>query len=585
MPEHLEIRAPRNKLRRKEMTKDAVYDEQHRNEVLSKLAHQQREGVLCDVVLVISDREVPAHRSILAASSEYFFALFTTTMMEKNCSTVQLDLCPAIVQDLLDYMYTGLVTLNESNVKELIMAADYLLISGLKQKAMEYLRDLVSKSNCIQLYTFAVLCNSGELKLAATKVICDNFSLVSSTNEFRELDFALLLDLVSNDGIVVLREEEVYEAVLRWVRQDVETRRFYFDKLFSKVRLFSMSKEYIMDHIRSEPLVNESAACMELLIQGLVTFTIQDCNRLCSGDLKPRKCLEKEARAIVLTGGLSGGKSLSSAMAYFPERKTWHHLADMTSHCNEHTVVACGNFLYCIGGYPRGNHVQCFDPLTNKWSQVADLIQRTFAPASVAFDDTIYVFGGKDGFQPLNTVQCYHPSNNNWSLGPAMKHARKALCAVAFQDDVYVIGGCFNDNYSLNIVEKLNLTTQRWTDVSPMAQERKYACAALIGDKILVIGGFQHKSSSALGSCEIYCPRLEQWSILADINCPRAAGGIGQANGRMYIFGGKHDRQAVNSVEWYNEETRKWIVEVDAMPFECAWFQCGVVKLRKEFMN
>ena len=564
------------------MSQDEVNDEQHRKELLSKLARQQRDGVLCDVVLLVKDCEFPAHKSVLAASSEYFLALFTTSMMEKNCSSVELDLYPDTFQDVLDYMYKGMVTFTESSVKELIMTADYLLIPDLKQKALEYLRTLVSKSNCIPMYAFAMHCNCDELKLAASRVIRDHFALVSSTNEFCDLDFELLLDLVSDDKIAVTREEDVYEAVLRWVKHDEENRRFYFEKLLSKVRLFSMSKEYILDHMKAEPLVNSNVACMNLLVQGLTAFIIQESD---SGDLRPRKCLEKEIGGIILTGGLSEGRSLKSTMAYFPEQNTWHQLADMNFDCNEHAVVACGGFLYCIGGYPRGHLVERFDPLTNTWSKVADLIQRAFAPAAVALDGRIYVFGGKDGFEPLSSVQCYQPSNNSWSLGPAMRHARKALCAVALNGDVYAIGGCANDSNSLKTVEKLDMATHEWTETSPMKQERKYAFAVVLGDKILAIGGFQSTSSSALGSCEVYSPSEDQWSLVADINCPRAAGGVARVGEKVYIFGGRHNRQAVDSVEWYDEENGKWVEKETVMPFGCAWLHCGVVKIRKNLLN
>lgn len=559
-----------------------INDEQHRHELLSRLARQQRNGVLCDVTLVNKGREFRAHKSVLAASSEYFMALFTTTMVEKNCPSVQLNLCPDIIQHLLGYIYTGLITFTEFNVKELIMAADYLLISDLKQKAVNYLHSLISKSNCVVMYAFAVHCNCPKLTQAATEVIRDHFGLVSSTEEFLDLDFELLMDLVSDDKIVVTSEEEVYEAVLRWVKHDVQTRQFYFGKLFKKLHLFSMSKEYIVDHIKAEPLVNRNVECIEFLVEGMKVFSLQESD---INDFKPRKCLEKDVRTIILTGGLCHGKSLKSTMAYFPEQNTWHQLADMNSDRNEHAVVEGGGFLYCIGGYPQGSSVERFDPQTNTWSRVADLIQRTFAPAAVTFAGRIYVFGGTDGYEPLSTVQCYQPSTDQWSLGPAMRQARKALCAVSLNGDVYAIGGCVNDNYSLNTVEKLDMVTQEWSETSPMIQERKYACAAVLGDKIVVIGGFQNTSSFALSSCEVYCTRDDQWSVLADINYPCAAGGVCQVEGKVYILGGRHNRQDVHSVQSYDEESGKWVVEETAMPFRCAWFQCGVTRIRKTLIH
>ena len=416
-------------------------------------------------------------------------------------------------------------------------------------------------------------------------MIRDNFAQVSNATEFLEINYELLLALVSDDNIVVSREEEVYEAVLKWAKHDMEKRPAYFEKLFGKVRLFSMCKEYIRDHIEEETLVHNNIACMKLLVQGLDAFVFQDCEGPRNGKLKPRKCLEREVSVLVATGGLLKGKSLKSTMAYYPEQKMWHQLADMNSDRNEHAAVVCGRFLYCIGGYPRGSPVERFDPLTNTWSQVADLLQRTFAPAAVTCDEKIYVFGGKDGFEALNTVQCYQPNRDCWSLGPAMRYARKALCAVEFEGHVYAIGGCANDNYSLNTVEKLNTVSNEWTEASPMAEGRKYACAAVLGDKIVVIGGFQGTSSSALWSCEIYSPREDQWSTLANSNCPRAAGGVGRVEEKIYIFGGRHNSQAVDSVEWYDEENGRWVLEESAMPFGCTWFSCGVVTIQKDFVQ
>ena len=45
------------------------------------------------------------------------------------------------------------------------MAADYLIIPDLKQKATGYLVSLVSVSNCVPMNDFAVYCNCVELQL------------------------------------------------------------------------------------------------------------------------------------------------------------------------------------------------------------------------------------------------------------------------------------------------------------------------------------------------------------------------------------------------------------------------------------
>ena len=62
--------------------------QQHAGNVLSRLCDLRERDELCDVTIVVEGSAIKAHRAVLAASSQYFNAMFTRKMSERNQSAV-----------------------------------------------------------------------------------------------------------------------------------------------------------------------------------------------------------------------------------------------------------------------------------------------------------------------------------------------------------------------------------------------------------------------------------------------------------------------------------------------------------------
>lgn len=79
----------------------------HALSMLGTLNEQRLQGQMCDVVLVVADQRYQAHRSVLAASSEYFQTLFTR-MDAETLKIVNLDFCePDAFEIVLNYIYSS----------------------------------------------------------------------------------------------------------------------------------------------------------------------------------------------------------------------------------------------------------------------------------------------------------------------------------------------------------------------------------------------------------------------------------------------------------------------------------------------
>ena len=119
---------------------------------------QRRQDYLCDITLVAKEgNEFKAHRNVLSAVSPFFVKLFQIEMKETKEGSIRFEeISTSILEGVLEFIYTGHVEIHdEQSAKDLIIAADYLLLVCLKIFARRFLEQLLTNSNCISTFYFA----------------------------------------------------------------------------------------------------------------------------------------------------------------------------------------------------------------------------------------------------------------------------------------------------------------------------------------------------------------------------------------------------------------------------------------------
>ncbi|XP_044023316.1 transcription regulator protein BACH2 [Siniperca chuatsi] len=122
-----------------------VYESKvHCANVLLSLEEQRRQGILCDVTVLVEGREVRAHRAILAASSRYFLQ----ALLGHNGSPGEVE--PIInlpdkvtakgFAPLLQFAYTAKLVLSRENIHEVILCADFLGVHNLEDSCFRFLQ-------------------------------------------------------------------------------------------------------------------------------------------------------------------------------------------------------------------------------------------------------------------------------------------------------------------------------------------------------------------------------------------------------------------------------------------------------------
>lgn len=187
---------------------------------------------LLDVTLKVNDKEIKAHRIIIAACSPYFRAMLTTGFAESYMSTISLQDCDAdSVQVMIDYFYSCKLVINQDNIEGILATANLFQIPEIVQECAEFMMDEIQLDNCLGIRSLACQYSLTSLQSKADNFISWNFMDLCVEEEFSLIPGQQLDQIISQDSLHVNGEDDVFEALMAWYQED-ETR---IDK--NKVRL------------------------------------------------------------------------------------------------------------------------------------------------------------------------------------------------------------------------------------------------------------------------------------------------------------------------------------------------------------
>ncbi|XP_062913206.1 kelch-like protein 18 [Mobula hypostoma] len=520
----------------------------------------RRQGKLCDVTLRIGDHKYSAHRIVLAASIPYFHAMFTNDMIEcKQDEIVMQGMDPSALEALINFAYNGRLAIDQQNVQSLLIGASFLQLQNVKDACCTFLRERLHPKNCLGVRQFAETMMCTVLYDSANSFIHQHFVEVSMSEEFLALSFEEVLELVARDELNVKSEEQVFEAVLAWVRFNRENRESYLPQLLTKVRLPLCRPQFLTDRVQQDDLVRCCHKCRDLVDEAKDYHLMPERRpHLPSFKTRPR-CCTSIAGLIYAVGGLnSAGDSLNVAEVFDPIANRWERCQEMMTSRSRVGVAMVNGLLYAIGGFDgqsRLSTVEVYNPETDKWTKVASMNSKRSAMGTAVMDGHIYVCGGYDGISSLNSVECYAPETDKWVAVTAMNACRSAAGVTVFEGRIYVSGG--HDGLQIfNTVECYNHHTTTWYPAPSMLNKRCRHGAATLGSQMYVCGGYD--GSGFLSIVEVYNSSSDQWYPLVPMNTRRSRVSLVSNCGRLYAIGGYDGQYNLNSMEMYDAEMNSW---------------------------
>merc|ERR1711971_1171210 len=116
---------------------------EHATRLLAALNRLRLDDNTCDLELYSGECVEPgagvrAHRNVLAAATPYFHAMFSSGRWTRGSGSgvaktrqrlVLQGICKSTLEALVDFIYSGLITLSRDNVQDILISADMIELS------------------------------------------------------------------------------------------------------------------------------------------------------------------------------------------------------------------------------------------------------------------------------------------------------------------------------------------------------------------------------------------------------------------------------------------------------------------------
>ena len=489
--------------------------------LLSKLLTFQGEGLFCDLTLTTGGGMViPVHKNILAAVSCYFKGLFRSEMKEVYESNVDFAVIDeAIIEELLNFVYSGGISITFDNVRSLLQASDYLLIEHLKKRIIEFLRDSSVLSNFWHIYSLVRSFDClDEIYQEMVNLVCNHYWSISLTNDFLEITDQDVRWFLSNDDILT-SEAQMLESLICWYKHSSQDREESFKRLLNLIHMSSIPDLYLKRLATDERL------------EELLSFSGYKLKEEVSGEDVYNSAHFHNVVLFGLTHRLHYTHSYNLCY-WLPFAGPWSLIARIP---HNKSMLAYGTpLIYTYSGLyvqvPWNNPKLAFhrNPLTARHffpnsgvapaCDIEPSVPMTFDCAAVTMGRYIYLIGGMSMQEvaEVKTVQRYDVEKQTWASVADMCEPRYELTAVNYKDKyIFVFGGTDGSAHRecLKSVERYDPQTDRWSYMKSMHQPRSSAFAFVHDEKIFVIGG-ERGEDAIPTDCEVYDPVTDDWQVI-----------------------------------------------------------------------
>lgn len=466
--------------------------------------------------------EFPVHRVLLAMKSKYFNKLMQDAPTEQREFFVS-EIKGAILEVILEYIYTGKLNFTEANITDILLAANILGIEDLLNISRRSAIANLNITNSIPLFIEGIKDEKLGILKASLRFIEVNFEKIVRYNSssFQGLTVKSLKKILSSDSLNISSEFPVWTAIVSWINAFPENRKKYLKTLIPCIR-FGEANSDLVQEMLNHPFIKEESSNIDLIglpnslsivpgqrlpkklyfftksfisrsdyAKGIEIYITYDDNIdvwrcIASKMFRPDVILHGSGRFVVML------KTIENIIYTFDIlSKTWSSLYPTILPRWKYSLVVLGNYIYVIGGFCRNAEIgqivtalERYNFNSESWEFAASHDKVIDGAAAVA-GNKIFLFGIPDFYSEVLSAQVYDPDTDAWRTITPPKVYRRHFALVVYQEQLFVIGGRNHEEY-LTTVEVYDTCNDIWKDFENLPFSYILPKAVTINDVLYV---------------------------------------------------------------------------------------------------
>lgn len=594
-----------------------LYSSSHRTALLARLQRLRADRRMCDVVLEAGGTSFPCHRALLASSSEYFWALFGEKTAERLAASVSLPaLTPEGLEAILDFLYSGWLSISPPTLPVILEAARYLQVLPAVSICEHFIIDGLCAQNCCCYANLAERHALPDALAAANHTIAMEMGtlLQESRAELLELNVESLMAVLDADEIPGIKEAELIKLALDWLDENGPIPLLRSNLLLSRLRFGLVAASDLTD------LSHSHRAMATPLIRSQLTRALEYHSLGSAQPIRQSKqsSLRASPNRVLLVGGGSSTERPEQQLLAFDirDRKFSSLTSGVPQRLRNHCVCSVGGFLFVIGGEEvkegdgdggksvtavTSNQVWRYDPRFERWEQVASMLARRSQFTCCVADDVIYATGGRhtradaNAHTSVSSVEFYDMATGAWRRGAAMPSPLYGHASAALDSGIYVSGGLPGNHGSIHGSNQGDNPDEHresskevlfWDLKGRVWEKRAPMSIARFGHRLATANGHMY---ALLGMYEPFCDierydsQSDHWTRLRPLLIGSFSYGlVSTPSGNLLLFGGRRwsegQEVTVKSVLEYDTAKDRWR-EICQLPRPLTGTECTLLPL------